>query len=111
MDINAPYSFGGGQSQTNAGLSEQPAAGFLTSAQLGVSFLDATHQAAAPTDVVWTTSNPALVTVDGTGLIRSVDPGTSGTVVITVSLKKNPQVSATASVTLHDDGKLALELQ
>ncbi len=111
VELNAPYSYGGYQSETEAALSEREVAGYPTTARLWPSFMDEAGNRTAATDLDWISSNPELVAVDHTGWIRSVDPGTSGTILITARLKSDPTIVATTSVVLRNDGKLSLELK
>lgn len=111
IELNAPYSYGGYQSETEAGLSEREAAGYPTNAKLSLTFLDSEGKRTLPAEIDWHSSNPALVAVDSTGWIRSVDPGTSGTATIHARLKSDPTIEATASVLIRNDGKLSLELK
>lgn len=111
LEINAPYSYGGYQSETQAGLSQQEVAGYPTTGQLFVSFLAEDGEPVAPAELVWTSSNPEFLVVDSNGWVRSVDPGAFGMGLVTVRLKHDPRISATASVTVRNDGKLHLELE
>lgn len=111
LELNAPYSYGGYQSETDASLSEQEVAGYPTTARLWPTFLDGEGKRLPSADLDWMSSNPELVMVDPTGWVRSVDPGTSGTITITARLKADPTILATASVVLRNDGKLSLELK
>lgn len=111
VEINAPYSLGGYQSDTGAGPSEVESAGFPTTAQVLVSFLAESGEGTEPAPLLWRTSNPGLVMVDENGWIRAVDPGVSGTATVTVQLRGNPQIQATTAVTVRNDGKLVVELK
>lgn len=111
VELNAPYSYGGHQSETEAGLSEREVAGYPTIAKLWLTFLDSEGKRTAAADIEWASSHPELVAVDRDGWIRSVDPGTSGTIAITARLKSDPTIGATTSVVLRNDGKLSLELK
>lgn len=111
LELNAPYSYGGYQSETDASLSEKEVAGYPTTGRLWPIFLDAEGQRIPPAEIDWMSSNPELVMVDATGWVRSVDPGTSGMITITLRLKADPTILATASVVLRNDGKLSLELK
>lgn len=110
VEINAPYSLGGYQSGTSAEPSEFEIAGYPTTAQLFVDFLTESGTPATPAELVWSTTNPALVMVDADGWIRSVDPGLSGTATVTAQLKSNRQIQASTAVTVRNDGKLVIEL-
>lgn len=57
---------------------------------------DQTGRVLLPAEVTWTSSNPAIATVDGTGLVRGVSTGTA---TITVTSKG---ASATAMVTVSN---------
>jgi hypothetical protein len=111
VSLNAPYSYGGYQAVSNGYVPVQEAAGYPTAALLTLSFTNSAGSAAAPADVWWTSSNPELVVVDANGWVRTVDPGTWGTATVTATLKSNPQISASASVTVTNDGKLQLEVK
>lgn len=111
VELNAPYSYGGYQSETTAELSEREVAGYPTIARLWLTFLDSAGKRTAAADIDWASSQPELVSVDRDGWIRSVDPGTSGLITITARLKSDPTISATTSVVLRNDGKLSLELK
>ncbi|HEY9857597.1 MAG TPA: hypothetical protein V6D05_17765 [Stenomitos sp.] len=111
IELNAPYSYGSYQSETEVGLPDRDVAGYPTTAKLWPTFLDSEGKRIPTADVDWISSNPELVMVDQTGWLRSVDPGTSGTLVITARLKSDPTILATASVVLRNDGKLSLELK
>ena len=108
IDLNAPYTLGASGSQVTNSPGFTQVAGFPTTGQFAVSGTGGT--VSAP-DVVWTSSAPDLVTVDGNGVVQSVNSGTSGTVTITATLQGNPRVSATASVNLVNDGKASLVLE
>ena len=109
IDLNAPYSLGASGSQvTSSNPGSTQVAGFPTTGQFTVSGTGATVSAS---EVIWTSSAPDLVTVDGNGVVQSVNSGTSGTVTITATLQSNPQISATASVNLVNDGNASLVLQ
>lgn len=111
IELNAPYSYGGYQSETDAALSEREVAGYPTSARLLPTFLGSDGKRTAAAELDWLSSHPELVAVDQSGWIRSVDPGTSGNITIIARLKSDPTISATASVVLRNDGKLSLELK
>lgn len=111
VEINAPYSLGGYQSGTSAEPSEFEVAGYPTTAQLFVDFLAKSGEPAPEAELVWSTTNPALVMVDADGWIRSVDPGLSGMATVTAQLKSNRQIKASTTVMVRNDGKLVLELQ
>lgn len=111
VEINAPYSLGGYQSETQMGPAHVEAAGYPTTAQIVVSFLAESGNRTDAAPLLWTTSDAGLVMVDGNGWIRAVDPGVSGTASVTVQLRNNPDISATTTVTVHNDGKLVVELK
>lgn len=111
VEINAPYSLGGYQSETQMGPAHVEAAGYPTMAQIVVSFLAESGNRTDATPLLWNSSDPGLVMVDGNGWIRAVDPGVSGTATVTVQLRNNPDISATTTVTVHNDGKLVVELK
>jgi len=111
VEINAPYSLGGHQSETEAGPSQHEIAGYPTTAQLFVSFQAESGKSTEPAPLLWATSNPELVMVDGNGWIRAVDPGVSGTATVTVHLRSNPEIQASTVVTVRNDGKLVVELK
>lgn len=107
--LNAPYSYTGFD---HTGISNNqalanPVAGYVTRALLSGRFGD---REATGSELVWSSSNPEIVTVTGDGLVESLDTGTYGTVIITARSKANPSLVATASILLRNDGKLALEL-
>ena len=60
---------------------------------LEVSFAPA--DANASKELVWTSANPEVATVDEKGVVTAVSAGTT---IITVALKQNPQVTATCTV-------------
>lgn len=111
LQLNAPYSYGSYQSETDTSLGDRDVAGYPTTARLWATFLDGEGKPTVPADIDWMSSNPELVMVDQTGWIHSLDPGTSGTITITARLKSDPTILATASVELRNDGKLSLELK
>jgi len=111
VEINAPYSLGGYQSGTDAAPSDYEVAGYPTTAQLFVAYLAESGEGTEPAPLLWATSNPELVMVDGNGWIRSVDPGVSGTATVTVHLQSNPDIKASTLVTVRNDGKLVVELK
>ena len=111
VEINAPYSLGGYQSETQMGPAHVEAAGYPTMAQIVVSFLAESGNRTDAAPLLWNSSDPGLVMVDGNGWIRAVDPGVSGTATVTVQLRNNPDISATTTVTVHNDGKLVVELK
>ena len=111
VEINAPYSLGGYQSGTEMGPSEHEAAGYPTTAQIVVSFLAESGEGTDAAPLVWATSDAGLVMVDGNGWIRAVDPGVSGTATVTVHLRSKPDISASTTVTVRNDGKLVVELK
>lgn len=111
VELNAPYSLGGYQSDTEAGPSEHEVAGYPTMAQLFVSFLAKSGEGTEPAPLLWATSDASLVMVDGNGWIRAVDPGVSGTASVTVHLRSNPEIQASTTVTVRNDGKLVVELK
>ena len=108
IDLNAPYSLDASGSQVTSSPGSTQVAGYPTTGQFTVSETGAT---VSTSDVVWTSSAPDLVTVDGNGVVQSVNSGTSGAVTITATLQGNPRVSATASVNLSNDGKASLVLE
>ncbi|MNR88647.1 hypothetical protein D3C86_363400 [compost metagenome] len=111
VEINAPYSLGGYQSETEAGPSAHEVAGYPTTAQLFVAYLAESGEGTEPAPLRWVTSNPELVMVDDHGWIRAVDPGVSGTASVTVQLRSNPDIQASTTVTVRNDGKLVVELK
>ncbi len=108
IDLNAPYSLDASGSQVTSRPGSTQVAGYPTTGQFTVS---ETGGAVPTSDVVWTSSAPDLVVVDGNGVVQSVNSGTSGAVTITATLQGNPRVSATASVNLSNDGKASLVLE
>jgi hypothetical protein len=61
--------------------------------------------------VTWSSSNTALVTVDGNGALQSARTHTPGTAVITATSADDPRVQATASVTVTIKAGLNLDIQ
>lgn len=110
--INAPYTYGGYPTNglANSTALAGQAAGYPTAALFSGKFSGDGGRDATGSELIWTSSNPEIVTVDDQGMVRSVDVGTSGTVTITARSKSQPNLTATASVVLNNDGKLALEL-
>jgi hypothetical protein len=56
------------------------------------------------TDVLWESSNTNLVQVSASGLASALVPNATGTAVLTARSRRNPTVSATASVTVQNIG-------
>ena len=61
-------------------------------------------------DVLWTSSNPHLVSVDASGTITALAPRLTGRVVITVSARAKPTVIAAVDVIVVDFGKVQLDV-
>ncbi|MBU6427512.1 MAG: hypothetical protein KGR26_00735 [Cyanobacteria bacterium REEB65] len=62
-------------------------------------------------DILWTSSNPDLVSVDPAGNVAAVSPGVTGTAVITAAARGNPAIAATASIAVVNNGKVQLDVQ
>ncbi len=90
---------------------EHESAGFPTAALLAVTFKNDAGQVAAPAEILWSSSNPQLVSVDEHGWVYAADTEVGGVATITARLRSKPQVSASASVTVRNDGVLAIELK
>jgi hypothetical protein len=90
---------------------EHESAGFPTSALLSVTFRTEAGEIAPPQDLLWSTSNSQLLSVDETGWVQAIDPEVSGSATVTARLRSNPQVSASTTVVVRNDGLLAIELK
>lgn len=90
---------------------EHESAGFPSSALLTPTFKTASGETVPAVELYWSSSNPQLATVDEYGFVQAQDTEVSGSVTITARLKSNPLVFATASVTVRNDGVLAIELK
>ncbi len=115
VEINAPHyesdsSDIGAPSSDGSDL-EHESAGFPTTALLAVTFRTESGEIASPAELLWTSSNPQLVTVDDYGWVQASDTDVSGVATVTARLKRNPLVSASATVTVRNDGMLAIELK
>ncbi len=93
------------------GAGVDPSAGYLTTAHLSatVKMSDGT----TATDVTWTSLAPAIATVEATGLVTAVGPG-SGAEPWTVSIKAvsaDGKATAVRSVTVTAQGDVAISVQ
>ncbi|MNR82955.1 Bacterial Ig-like domain (group 2) [compost metagenome] len=61
--------------------------------------------------VTWRSSQPSLITVSEDGLARALHPGTTGAVTVTAIHKEKSELSATANITLVNDGGAAVEIE
>lgn len=83
-----------------------PSAGFSVSDKLTA----VVRPSAASQEIVWTCSNPSLVTVASDGTVSSTNAGTESTVVITATSQADSTKCATASVSLTMDSQLDMEV-
>lgn len=83
-----------------------PAAGFAVSDKITATI----RPSAAPQGVIWSSSNPELVTVASDGTVSSTKVATESTVVITATSQGDSTKLATASVTLTMDSQLDMEV-
>jgi hypothetical protein len=90
---------------------EHESAGFPTAALLAVTFKNEAGEVAPPADILWSSSNPQLVSVDEHGWVYAADTEVGGVATISARLRSKPQVSASATVTVRNDGLVAIELK
>ena len=97
--INTPYDGGG----------NQPSAGFPTSVQFTGTVIFSNNSLSS--DILWSSSNANIATVDQLGLVTSTMIRSTGTVTITAQSRLDPTKKATATVSVVDNGKVEIDVQ
>lgn len=90
---------------------EHESANFPTSALLAVTFRTAAGEVAPPAELGWISSNPQVAWVDEVGRVQAADTEVGGVATVTAFLRHNPQIRASVTVTVRNDGQLAVELK
>ena len=90
---------------------EHESANFPTSALLAVAFRAAAGGPTPPAELVWISSNPQVAWVDEFGRVHAADTEVGGVATVTAFLRHNPQIRASVTVTVRNDGQLAIELK
>ncbi|GEM_PF-1914465 len=117
LEINAPHFTSENEKpdlqapDSDASNLEHESAGFPSAALLTVAFLSESGEPLAPGVLHWSSSNPQLLSVDEDGWVQAIDTEVGGVVTVTARLKGNPGVSASSTVTVRNDGMLAIDLK
>ncbi len=108
VDLNAPYD-NLGNTGSNQTTTAQTSAGYATAAKLLVK--DAAGRLVPFGEIEWTSSDPAIAVVEDGNWVRTVDPASIGSVLLTARLRSNGSTIATSSASVRNDGRVEAELK